>query len=62
MGKCSTLVYLINNQRFIFERIVDIGQFCTEIDVDLQKVFGGIELEVDPKVVQKTLSKIKANL
>jgi len=62
MGQCSTLIYLINNQHSTSERIVDIGQFCTELDADLQKVFGGIELEVNPKVVQKTISRIKGNL
>jgi hypothetical protein len=62
MGQCSTLIYLINNQHSISERMVDIGQFCAEMDTDLQKVFGGIELEVDANVVQKTISKIKENL
>jgi hypothetical protein len=61
MGQCSTLIYLINNQHSVSERIVDIGQFCTEIDADLQKVFGGIEFEVNPQVVQKTISRIKGN-
>ena len=62
MGQCSTIIYLVNNQQSVSERIVDIGQFCTEMDADLQKLFGGIELEVDAKVLQKTISKIKGNL
>ena len=62
MGKSSTLIYFINNQHLISERIVNIGELCTTIDADLQKVFGGVEIEINPKIVQKTISKIKGSL
>jgi hypothetical protein len=61
MGNCSTLIYVINNQHILSERILDFGVICNDIDADLDQVFGEIEFQVDPDVVKKTLALIKAN-
>ena len=62
MGNCSTLMYFINNQHVLSERILDFGLYCNEIDAELDQLFGGIEIEVDPNIVKKTLALIKANI
>jgi hypothetical protein len=55
-------MYFINNQHVLSERILDFGLYCNEIDAELDQLFGGIEIEIDPKVVKKTLALIKANM
>jgi hypothetical protein len=59
MGKCSTLIYSIDNLAEPSEKLIDIGQFFNEMDVDLKQIFRGIELNVNTNLVQKTLALIK---
>ncbi len=61
MGKCSTLIYSIDNLEEPSEKLIDFEQYFNEIDANLQLVFNGIELDVHTNLVKKTLALIKEN-
>ncbi len=59
MKKCSTLFYMVDNRSLISSQIVNIDAFNEDFDEVLHRFFVNFELTVSPKLVQKTLKRIK---
>ncbi len=59
MGKCSTLIYSFDNLKETSSKFINLEEYFNEIDASLQLVLKGIELNVNPDLVKKTLALIK---
>ena len=60
MEHSTHFFYLLDNRHnHGLEKIINVDQLFDEIDGSLDDFFGGLELEVDPKLVSNTLALIK---
>ena len=58
MGKCSTLMYLHDSLDYPEGKVVEIDKLLEGIDTSLEELFKGIEINVDPKLVSRTLALV----
>jgi hypothetical protein len=61
MEHSTHLFYLLDHRHNYYHlgKIIDVDQLYDEIDGSLDELFGGLELEVDPILVSKTLALVE---